>query len=184
MFGKSQVATENIILNGQKDSSYRLVRLHMMRPSHFYDIESADQLFSLLKAVANNFMETHGKRTQDLLFLVFGLTHLREWIAPDYDPKRAPATPEEKFYQQIFGLEEFNVLRALCNRSKHMSQSDSAMAAIFGANFDDWPDIDSVTDFDRGPPIAYFVDGRDVNDVIRVVIKFYDENWFQKRGRL
>ncbi len=157
-------------------------RLQKMRPSHFFDIESADQLFGLLKAVASNLTSTRGKRTQDLLFLVFGLTHLREWIAPAYDPKQVPATPEEQFYQQIFELDEFNILRALCNRSKHMSRSESAMGALYGATIDDWPEIDFVTDFDRGPPMAYFVDGHDVEDVIRTVIKFYDENWFHKRG--
>jgi hypothetical protein len=56
------------------------------------------------------------------------------------------------------------------------------MGALYGPKIDDWPDIDSVTDFDRGPPIAYFVDGHDVEDVIRAVIKFYDENWFHRRG--
>lgn len=135
-----------------------------------------------MKIVANNFTSTQGKRTQDLLFLVFGLTHLREWIAPDYDPKLAPVTPQERFYQQIFESDEFNILRALCIRSKHMSRSESAMGALYGGKIDDWPDVDSVTNFDRGPPIAYFVDGHDVEDVIRVVIKFYDENWFKKWG--
>jgi len=154
----------------------------MTRPTHFYDLESPEQLFALLRSVADTFTSTRGKPTQDLLFLVFGLTHLREWIAPDYDPKQSPATPEEKFYQQIFGLAEFKILQALCNRSKHMSPSQSAMGALYGGRIDDWPDVDSVTDFDRGPPIAYFVDGHDVADIIRTVIKFYDENWFQERG--
>ena len=153
----------------------------MTRASHFYDIESAEQLFGLLKAVAESFTSGRGRRTQDLLFLVFGLTHLREWIAPGYDPKRPPATPEETFYQKIFELREFNVLRDLCIRSKHMSPSEGVMGTLYGADIDDWPDIDSVTDFDRGPPIAYSVDGDDVDDIIRAVIRFYDENWFDKR---
>jgi hypothetical protein len=153
----------------------------MTRPSHFYDIESAEQLFGLLKASAGTFSASRGKRTQDLLFLVFGLTHLREWIAPGYDPSNPPQTPEEHFFQKIFKLEEFNVLRALCNRSKHMTQTVAAMGALYGSNIDDWPDMDAVTDFDRGAPLAYFVDGRDVEDVIPVVIKYYEDNWFQKK---
>lgn len=153
----------------------------MTRLSHFYDIESPQQLFDLLKTAAKNFSSSKGKRTQDLLFLVFGLTHLREWIAPDYDPKNAPASPEEQFYREIFNLDEFNVLRSLCNRSKHMVRQDSAMGALYGANISDWPDIDSVRDFERGPPIAYFVDGRDVEDIIHSVIYHY-EKWFQQVG--
>lgn len=153
----------------------------MARASYFYDIESSQQLFDLLKTAAKNFSSSKGKRTQDLLFLVFGLTHLREWIAPDYDPKNIPVLPEEKFYQEIFDIDEFNILRSLCNRSKHMVCSDSAMGALYGANISDWPDIDSVRDFGRGPPIAYFVDGQDVEDILRVVIRHY-EKWFQQVG--
>ena len=154
----------------------------MTRPSYFFDIDSPEQLFDLLKIVASSFTSLQGKRTQDLLFLVFGLTHLREWIAPGYDPKKKPASSEEQFYEKIFGLTEFNILRALSNRSKHMSQSKPAMGALYGAKISDWPDINSVTNVSRGPPIAYFVDGHDIEDVIRAVIRFYDENWFQPRG--
>jgi hypothetical protein len=144
----------------------------MTRPAHFFNIESPDQLFSLLKVVARRFTSSPSKRTEDLLLLVFGLTHLREWIAPDYSPKRPAVAPGEKFYQAMFELEEFRLLKGLCNRSKHMCATDSAMGALHGGPIDNWPDTDSVLDFDRGAPIAYFVDGRDMDDVIRAVIKF------------
>ncbi len=104
----------------------------MTRLSHFYDIDSADQLFCVLKRVAEGFSSVRGKRTQDLLLLVFGLTHLREWIAPDYDLRRLPQTREDAFYEEIFKLEEFNILRLLCNRSKHMSQTVGVMGTLYG----------------------------------------------------
>ena len=151
----------------------------MTRASFFYDIESPQQLFNLLRIAAKDFALSKGKRTQDLLFLVFGLTHLREWIAPDYDPQKPPVRPEELFYQEIFSLREFNILRALCNRTKHMEVSESAMGALYGAKIDDWPEISSITNIGRGPPIAYFVDGHDVEDIIRIVISKYEE-WFQR----
>jgi hypothetical protein len=154
----------------------------MGRPSHFFDIQSAEQLFNLLKTVANTFTSSRAKRTQDLLLLVFGLTHLREWIAPGFDPRGQPVTPGEQFFQDIYMLDEFKVLLALCNRSKHMSPKVSAMGTLHRSTIDDWPDVDSVSDFDRGPPTGYFVGGRDVEDVICEVIKFYDDKWFQKRG--
>lgn len=114
----------------------------MTRLSHFYDIDSADQLFRLLKRVAEGFSSVRGERTQDLLLLVFGLTHLREWIAPDYDLRRLPQTREDAFYEEIFKLEEFNILRLLCNRSKHMSQTVGVMGTLYGSRIDDSPDID------------------------------------------
>jgi len=77
-------------------------------------------------------------------------------------------------------LDEFKVLQALCNRSKHMSTTGSAMGTLHRSTIDDWPDVNSVSDFDLGPPTAYFVDSRDVEDIIPVVIKFYDDHWFQK----
>lgn len=150
----------------------------MAKPAHFYDIESAKDLFLLLKATARNFSASKGKSTKDLLFLVFGLTHLREWIAPGYDSNHLPTSPEEKFFQDIFKLKEFNILRELCNRSKHMDANVETTGALYGGTIDDAPDIDAITNFDRGAPLAYFVDGRDVEDVIPVVIRFYDEKWF------
>jgi hypothetical protein len=56
------------------------------------------------------------------------------------------------------------------------------MGTLYGASIADWPDIDSVSDFARGPPIAYSVDDRDVVDVIRTVINFYEERWFRIHG--
>jgi len=154
----------------------------MTRLSHFYDIDSADQLFCVLKRVAEGFSSVRGKRTQDLLLLVFGLTHLREWIAPDYDLRRLPQTREDAFYEEIFKLEEFNILRLLCNRSKHMSQTVGVMGTLYGSKIDDSPDIDSIADFDRGASIAYSVDERDMEDVIHTVIKFYEERWFRNHN--
>src|SRR6266705_2727742 len=130
----------------------------MSRPPHFFDIHSAEALFALLKSIKDSFASSRAKRTQDLLLLVFGLTHLREWIAPDYDLRRLPQTREDAFYEEIFRLEEFNILRLLCNRSKHMSQAVGVMGTLYGSRIDDSPDIDSIADFDRGAPIAYSVD--------------------------
>lgn len=151
----------------------------MTRASHFFDIQSAEELYRLLRTVANSFISSRAKRTQDLLLLVFGLTHLREWIAPGYDPKRAAVTQAEQFYQHIFTLNEFRVLQDLCNRSKHMAASDTIMGTLHQSTIDDWPDVDSVPDFDRGFPTAYSVDDRDVLEVIQAVIAFYDKHWFQ-----
>lgn len=150
----------------------------MSRPAHLFDIESADQLFYLLKLVAKRFTTSNSKRPEDMLLLVFGLTHLREWVAPDYSPTQQAVTSSEQFYQEIFVLEEFKVLQALCNRSKHMCATDSAMGTLHGGAIDDWTDVDSVLNFDRGPPRAYFVDGRDMDDVVRTVINFYEDHWF------
>jgi hypothetical protein len=154
----------------------------MTRPTHFFDLYDPEALFGLLKSVAESFSSSPTKRVQDLLLLVFGLTHLREWIAPDYDPQCPATTPAQKFFQQIYALREFKILQHLCNRSKHMVPAKSVMGTLYESPIDDWPDVDAVRDFDRGFPSAYSVDDRDVFEVIQVVIAFYDKHWFQTAG--
>lgn len=152
----------------------------MTDPAYFFNIESPEALFRLLKQVEKRFRERKNKRVEELLLLVFGFTHLREWIAPGYSPENSPQTPEEQFYQEIFELSEFNLLRHLCNRSKHMAASRSAHGALHGSTIDEWEDLDSVQSIDRGPALAYFVDGNDLEDVIAAVRRFYERNWFEK----
>jgi len=124
--------------------------------------------------MANSFISSQTKRPQDLLLLVFGLTHLREWIAPGYKYDRPAVTPAEHFYQKIFTLKEFKILQNLCNRSKHMSTSNTVMGTLHQSTID----VASVPDFDRGFPTAYSVGEQDMDDVIRVVLKFYEDHWF------
>ncbi|MCI0400058.1 MAG: hypothetical protein L0Y67_03915 [Gammaproteobacteria bacterium] len=154
----------------------------MNRPSHFFNVESADQLFGLLKTVASSLATSEEKRTEDFLLLIFGLTHLREWIAPDYDWKeRGPVTPEEHFFQDIYKFDEFKLLKALCNCSKHMCVTDHAMGALYKSVKDTASSGNSVSKSDRRL-VGYFADGKDVEDVIRAVIKFYEEKWFRNVG--
>jgi len=151
----------------------------MSRSSHFFDVESAEQLFCLLREVANRFTLANSKRAEDLLLLVFGLTHLREWIAPGYLPTHEAVEPAEKFYQKIFELEEFKLLQALCNRSKHMHTPHNAMATLYRSPITLRPDANPVSGSSRRTTEAYFVDGRDLEDVIRAVVKFYADGWFE-----
>lgn len=143
----------------------------MNRPGHYFNIESAGHLFNALKAVAHRLAVSEDKRTEDFLLLVFGLVHLREWIAPDYDwGKSAPVKPEEHFYQDIWKFEEFKLLQGLCNRSKHMCATETAMGTLH-----------KTTSGSR-VVIGYFADGKDVEHVIRAVIQFYEDNWFKAIG--
>ena len=52
--------------------------------------------------------------------------------------------------------------------------------AIYGAMNDEYPEIDSVFDFDNGPPLGYLVDGRDLFDIIAVVLSYYQTEWYGK----
>jgi hypothetical protein len=159
------------------------MRFQMTPPAHYFDLHDAEALFGLLRLVANSISSSPSKRVQDFLFLVFGLTHLREWIAPGYDPQHTATTPAEQFFQHIYDLREFRILQHLCNRSKHMIPAKNAMGTLYESTIDDWPNVDAVRDFDRGFPTAYSVDDQDALEVIQTVITFYDKNWFQVAGK-
>jgi hypothetical protein len=153
----------------------------MNRPAHFFNIESADQLFDLLKIVANRLMTASEKRMEDLLLLVFGLTHLREWIALNYaGKKRKPKTPEEHFFQDIYKLDKFKQLQALCNRSKHMRATNHVMGVLHERAGGTGLDVKSASKSDGKLPAGFSVDNDDIEDVIQVVIKFYENKWFRK----
>lgn len=60
-----------------------------------------------------------------------------------------------------------------------MKASSAVMGTLYESKIDDWPDVDSVKNFDQGVPTAFSVDDHDVQDVIDSVIKFYETRWFQ-----
>jgi len=150
-----------------------------MNPSAIFDINSDEAFFRSLCRAAEELKASKVKSTDCLLYLIMGLNHLREWIAPEFGPnKQKPITHAEKFYVALWKIPEFKIINAICNRSKHMATISFPLEVQYGANFDDWPDFDSVNDFDCGPPLAYFADGRNLMDVIDVVICFYKKYWY------
>src|SRR5258705_1831443 len=79
-----------MVLAAQRRSKNKPRRSGVRRNAAY---ESAEQLFELLKTASQEFSASAGKRTRDLIFLVLGLTHLRECIAPDYEPEKSATTP-------------------------------------------------------------------------------------------
>lgn len=138
----------------------------MTKPAHLFDIESAEGLYKLLAPAAKTFLAAPAKRTEDLLFLIFGLTHLREWIAPNYSAECPPRTPEERFSDELNRLTSYQLLKDLCNRSKHM-RKQVAMGPLRR----------------KAETVAYFVEGRDVDDVLRDVLTHYETKWFSRANR-
>jgi hypothetical protein len=117
---------------------------------------------------------------EDLLYVLMGLNHLREWIAPRYDLKKQPSKPEESFSKEIYSFPSFTIVRSLCNRTKHMRNVSETTSSSHDIPFDDWTDIDAVMNFNHGPASKYLVDGRDVIEIIDDVIAFYRTKWFER----
>ena len=91
-----------------------------------FELAHASDLFEEAQAAFAEYCREPSSRL--LLFVLFSLNHLREWIAEasykELEKKRKNGSallPNEEFYLEIEQLEEFRTIRELCNRSKHHS---------------------------------------------------------------
>lgn len=149
--------------------------------SGIFDINSNEDFFHSLQRMASKLRLDKVKKTEELLYLLMGVNHLREWIAPGvrwFDKNFFPQTPGEIFGVAIYSLEEFKIVNAVCNRSKHLKHIKYQLETEYGAMFDDYPEIDSVNDIDNGPPCNYYVDDRNLLDIIDVILNYYETNWY------
>lgn len=142
-----------------------------------FDIDSPEALFRTICRNADILRNQTAKESDRLLFVIFGLNHLREWIAPNYDYHNQPTNAGEQFYNHIWSLPSFRLINSLCNHIKHLRPIGKEYTG-YGSAFDDWPDVDSVRNFDDGPPTSYEIDGKDVLEVVSEVIAYYQKHWF------
>lgn len=143
-----------------------------------FGLNSPDDFFFYIKRTVEHQAHSKEKRVNELFFIIMGLNHLREWIAPSYDYRSPAQTPEQQFFNEIWELSEFKKINKLCNGTKHLSIAPPTEAK-YGLNIDDWYSIDDVLDFDNGPPKQFLVDETDIEDIINAVVEFYYENWFK-----
>lgn len=148
--------------------------------SGFFDLSSPKLFFDAIHRAAADLAASEFKSTERLMFVLMGLNHLREWIAPGYDHHQAPTSYVEKFFHHIYSVSEYGVIKSLCNCSKHLAAASGSLTMPPPLSIDEWPEMDAVSNFDQGPVPAYYVDGRDVMDIIDEVVRVYDEEWFSR----
>lgn len=156
-----------------------------------FHLTSARDFYCCLDIALQRYQKARSKRIEDIFFLVMGANHLREWIAPGYDPEfknkipiPPPKTAEQKFYLVLFEDKDFKIVKKLCNRAKHLkprhrepsySYSNSSDLCI-----DDWDCmIDDVPNWDEGPPAGFFVDGEEVGAILHRLLNKYRDDWFE-----
>lgn len=162
----------------------------MPRTNIIFDIYSPEEFFYSINTAWTNYKKGKQKSVEILLYVIMGLTHLREWIAPGYNPQyklvkklwEFPSTDAERFSKAIYNDASFEIIRGLCNRTKHLKQMKANTSSDHDVSFDDWSDIDAVRNWDKGPASAYSIDGIDVINIIDKVIDFYRREWFEKSG--
>jgi hypothetical protein len=106
------------------------------------------------------------------------LNHLREWICPNSKIRMSardwPATPEEVLFQNLWDNEHVQVVRQLCDRSKHFKTrgADAAHGVVEGFN------VGLSGAGDRLDQTYHVVDGEDVRvplaGVLREYLAFFD----------
>ncbi|NBD20965.1 hypothetical protein GTZ97_09815 [Aquabacterium fontiphilum] len=141
-----------------------------------FELESPLDLF---KEVQKAIVEyDHEPTSRVLLFLLFSLNHLREWIAGSsheaMEKKRATGAallPQEQLYFDIGALEEFRTIKSLCNRSKHHNVKRGGSTSVTRGMTCDSPCTDSLGQ------VYYRIDGVDSREIFYPVMRKYYE-WF------
>jgi len=147
-----------------------------------FDLNTAQEFLDSICRIIKRYKSSVAKEIEYLLYVIMGLNHLREWIAPGYNPKNTPKNPGEVFYQDIWDNKSFQIINSICNGTKHLAKMDLTTSSEYGIPFDDWPEVDAVRIFDLGPPSNYFVDGQNIIEIIDEAVNFYETKWF--KGKL
>ena len=59
-----------------------------------FDFGDAKAFFDSIVRVYNQYKRGFAKSTEDVLFVIMGLNHLREWISPAFNPDRSRKWPD------------------------------------------------------------------------------------------
>lgn len=115
-----------------------------MEMDNLFELESPYDLFREVQAAINEYDNEPNNRL--LLFLLFSLNHLREWIAGigyqelrNKNKRGHELSEAEKFCLELDDLNEFKVVRSMCNRSKHhkITCGDKTSVTV-GATCNSW----------------------------------------------
>ena len=142
-----------------------------------FDITRPDQFFIIIEQTFRDYQTADRvKSTKDILFVIMGLNHLREWIK-----KWPSAHPDaNEFSDRLLKDTDYGMINSLCNGIKHICQAPTT-STIHDTTMDEWTNVDDVLDFDKGPPTAHFIENEPVEAVIQRVIDLYKE-WFNQHS--
>ena len=95
--------------------------------SGIFDLKTSEDFFNTILRVYDRYQQSNTKDVEDLLYVLMGLNHLREWIAPEYNYKTVAEKPEEIFYNEIWETSSFQIINSLLNcRTSNLTPSNFA----------------------------------------------------------
>jgi len=150
-----------------------------------FNLENAQDLFSEIQVAI---CEYHIKPNSRLfLFLIFALNHLPEWIAESSSKEirksikrkkeaRGKLSRGEEFFLRICELQEYKIVKNLCNRSKHhLIEKIEKTSITEGMNVNGFCS-------DSLDQKSYLIDGIDSRIIFAAVIHEYCI-WFQENSQ-
>jgi hypothetical protein len=146
-----------------------------------FDIRDDVAFFSVVTNTLSSYRSSNAKAPEQLLLLVLGLSHLREWIAPGYRRGAVATNTAECFVARLFEYPDYQTIHLLANHAKHQRRialpETQVTTCVEMIDDRDIP-IDSWIDFDAGPASAYHYGDRDLGEIFENVVTFYRDNWF------
>ena len=144
--------------------------------SGFFELKTSNDLYQKAKNDYEKFLEN--PNDNDLFNLVTTLAHLRDWIYPlghgNYKNKLQYSS-EELIHSDLHENENYQIIRLLCNNSKHFNdikiteRTEVSNGFQFGLN----------TFGDSFGQRNYLIDGEDIRVIIDEVFKIYNK-YFDK----
>jgi hypothetical protein len=148
-----------------------------------FGVESPRHLLLEIDAALAVLRTSKGTTFRNLFFVLAGLNHLRDWIAPSAAEKlrkrKELTTPGELFYERIHReSSEWGVVNDLCNGLKHFRQDRYATSDNASNLLSDWHSMEGVTSLAIGHPQRFTVEGMDILPILEATRNFYVEHWF------
>lgn len=149
-----------------------------------FGIQSPSHLLSEIETALAELRTLRGTTFRNVFFVLSGLNHLREWIAPGYKHKKPAKTAAERFSNLIHDTcPEWTIVNSLCNGLKHFDRMNHVTSDNASQRLADLHSLSGVTSLAHGHPQKFTVDGQDILEIFDATRKFYVENWFAKQHK-
>ena len=147
--------------------------------SGFFELKTSNDLYQKAKSEYKKFCKN--PNDYDLFNLIISLCHLREWIHPlkkdtYVNKKKSEYSIEELIHSNLYENEHYQIIRLLCNNSKHFNDIEITERTEIFNGFE----LGLSTLGDSLGQRNYLLDGKDLRVIIDDIFKIYNEYFEEK----